>query len=149
MFNLDKHFDTQRRTYSRRLAVLTSTITDDNELDTLEEIEQLTSARTEWLKAWDEVRDLVDTHDDAFALFVSNFGMDLDTTDDVWSTVQAFNASYIGYMSAEDYAEELTRDTTEIPEFLAIYIDYDKMGRDMEWNGDVSDCEGHLFHSNW
>lgn len=149
MFDLDKHFDTQRRTYSRRLAVLTSTITDDNELDTLQEIEDLTDARREWLKAWEEVGDLVHTNDDAFALFVETFGMDLDTVDDVWTTVQAFNASYVGYMSAEEYAQDLTEDTTDIPDHLAYYIDYEKMGRDMILGGDVVEEDGHLFRSNW
>lgn len=149
MFDLNALFEERRRTYSRRLAVLTSTITNDNEFDTLDLIETLTSERMDWLRAWDEVNDLVDTHDDAFALFVENFGMDLNTTDQVLEAIKAFNDAYIGYMSAEEYAEDLTKNTTEIPDFLAPYIDYEKMGRDMEWSGDVSDCDGHLFNSNW
>jgi len=36
-----------------------------------------------------------------------------------------------------DYAEELTEQTTQTPETLTYYIDYEKMGRDMEMSGDV------------
>lgn len=35
------------------------------------------------------------------------------------------------------FAEELTTDTTEIPESLAFYIDYEKMGRDLELGGSI------------
>jgi len=40
-----------------------------------------------------------------------------------------------------DYAEELTEQTTQIPETLTYYIDYEKMGRDMEMSGDVFTIE--------
>lgn len=43
--------------------------------------------------------------------------------------------------SLADYAEELTEGTTQIPESLAYYIDYEKMGRDMELGGDVYTIE--------
>ncbi len=36
------------------------------------------------------------------------------------------------YKSLADYAEELTEDTSQIPENLVWYIDYERMGRDME-----------------
>ncbi len=46
--------------------------------------------------------------------------------------------NYCGcYKSLADYAEELTEQTTQIPEQLAYYIDYKKMGHDMELGGDV------------
>ena len=41
------------------------------------------------------------------------------------------------YESLEDYARNLTEDTSEIPENLALYIDYAKMGRDWEMSGDI------------
>ena len=51
---------------------------------------------------------------------------------------KAAEESYAGcYSSLSDYAEELTEQTTEIPESLAYYIDYEKMGRDMELSGDI------------
>lgn len=46
--------------------------------------------------------------------------------------------SYAGcYESLADYAQELTEDTTQIPENLAYYIDYERMARDMEMSGDI------------
>ena len=41
------------------------------------------------------------------------------------------------YSSLADYAEELTEGCYEIPENLACYIDYERMGRDMEMSGDI------------
>ena len=55
---------------------------------------------------------------------------------------KAAEESYSGcYKSLADYAEELTEETTEIPEHLRFYIDYEKMGRDMEMSGDVYTIE--------
>ncbi|MBU2862518.1 antirestriction protein ArdA [Reinekea forsetii] len=51
-------------------------------------------------------------------------------------------AELLGHFSdLADFAEELTTDTTEIPESLAYYIDYEKMGRDMELSGDIFTIE--------
>ena len=41
------------------------------------------------------------------------------------------------YKSLADYAEELTEQSTEIPQNIAYYIDYERMGRDMEMGGEV------------
>lgn len=50
--------------------------------------------------------------------------------------------NYCGcYQSLADFAEEMTESSTEIPENLAIYIDYEKMGRDMELSGDIYTIE--------
>lgn len=40
------------------------------------------------------------------------------------------------YSSLADYAQELTEETTRIPQHLAMYIDYRVMARDMEYSGD-------------
>ncbi|WP_084813718.1 antirestriction protein ArdA [Desulfogranum japonicum] len=45
------------------------------------------------------------------------------------------------YDSLADYAEELTTSTSEVPEHLSYYIDYDRMGRDMEMSGDIFTVE--------
>lgn len=45
------------------------------------------------------------------------------------------------YSSLADYAQELTEDTSEIPEHLEFYIDYERMDRDMELGGDVFTIE--------
>ncbi len=57
------------------------------------------------------------------------------------------------YRSLADYAQELTEETTAIPETLLHYIDYDAMARDMELNGDVFTIETahdevHVFWSH-
>ncbi|MGH1470867.1 MAG: antirestriction protein ArdA [Cellvibrionaceae bacterium] len=51
---------------------------------------------------------------------------------------QAIDEHYVGHFkSLADYAQELTEETAQIPEHLKFYIDYEKMARDMEMNGDV------------
>jgi antirestriction protein len=54
------------------------------------------------------------------------------------------------YNSIEDYARELTTSSTEIPEHLESYIDYERMGKDMEMSGDIytittAHDEVHIF----
>ena len=50
--------------------------------------------------------------------------------------------NYCGYYkSLADFAEELTEETTQIPENLSYYIDYERMERDMELSGDVFTIE--------
>ena len=39
------------------------------------------------------------------------------------------------HTSVADYAQELTEDTGTIPSHLEMYIDYERMGRDMELSG--------------
>lgn len=67
---------------------------------------------------------------------LSHFGGDID------EARQAKEDNYCGcYRSVADYAEELTEETTEIPQSLAYYIDYEKMARDMELGGDIFTIE--------
>ena len=58
---------------------------------------------------------------------------------------QARNAAeedYCGcYASLADYAQELTEETTSVPQHLAHYIDYRAMARDMEIGGDLFTLE--------
>ncbi len=55
---------------------------------------------------------------------------------------QAMMERYLGcYSDLADYAEELTLDTTVIPEHLRYYIDYDAMAKDMRLNGDIDVIE--------
>jgi antirestriction protein len=66
---------------------------------------------------------------------------------------QAAEENYCGcHSSLADYAQELTEETTEIPENLSRYIDYEAMARDMEMGGDVFTIETgyrqvHIFWS--
>lgn len=46
--------------------------------------------------------------------------------------------NYMGcYSSIADYAQEITESCTEIPEHLQFYIDYERMGRDMDMGGEI------------
>lgn len=61
---------------------------------------------------------------------------------DLADAQKAIEENYAGcHESVADFAEELTTDTTEIPESLAFYIDYEKMGRDLELGGDIFTIE--------
>jgi antirestriction protein len=65
-----------------------------------------------------------------------DFGGDLEEAQ------TAAEENYCGcYKSLADFAEELTEDTSQIPENLAYYIDYERMGRDMELSGDIFTIE--------
>ena len=52
---------------------------------------------------------------------------------------------YLGaFDSVADYAQEITEETTEIPDHLKCYLDYVSMARDMEYNGNIFTIElGH------
>lgn len=55
---------------------------------------------------------------------------------------KAAEEDYCGtFESLAEYAQELTEGTTQIPESLAYYINYEAMARDMELNGDVFTIE--------
>ena len=58
-----------------------------------------------------------------------------------------------GRAGSPDAHEELTKGTSEIPEHLQFYIDYERMGRDMELGGDIYTIETghdevHIFWSH-
>ncbi len=78
----------------------------------------------------------------------------LDHFSDIEEARKAADENYCGcYKSLADYAEELTEETSQIPEHLQYYIDYQKMGRDMELSGDVFTIETgyeeiHIFWNN-
>lgn len=77
---------------------------------------------------------------------LSNFNGDLE------AAKAAAEDNYIGsYASLADYAQELTEETTQIPESLRHYIDYDSMARDMTLNGDVFTIEAgyQMVHIFW
>ncbi len=55
---------------------------------------------------------------------------------------KAAEDSYTGcYSSLADYAQELTEQTGDVPQHLEFYIDYERMGRDMEMSGDIFTIE--------
>lgn len=66
---------------------------------------------------------------------------------------KALEESYCGvYRSLAEYAQGLTEETSDVPEHLAFYIDYEAMARDMELSGDIFSIQGtydevHVFWS--
>lgn len=83
-----------------------------------------------------EVACFIEEHGEIAGELLSHFG---DIIDDAQKAIED---NYCGcYASLADYAEELTEETTQIPEHLALYIDYEKMERDMELGGDVFTIE--------
>ena len=61
---------------------------------------------------------------------------------DLGEATKSIEENYNGcYTSVADYAQELNEDISEIPDHLAFYIDYEKMGRDMELSGDIFTIE--------
>ncbi|MGK0499491.1 MAG: antirestriction protein [Oceanicoccus sp.] len=73
---------------------------------------------------------------------------------DIEDARKAVDESYCGrHTSVADYAQELTEDTGNIPSHLEMYIDYERMGRDMELGGDIFTIETgyqevHIFWSH-
>ncbi len=65
--------------------------------------------------------------------------------DDIEDATKAAEDYYHGcYESVADYAQELTEETSDILKHLEFYIDYEKMGRDIEMSGDIFTIEtGH------
>ncbi|MBT3045013.1 MAG: antirestriction protein ArdA [Candidatus Thiodiazotropha sp. (ex Codakia orbicularis)] len=54
----------------------------------------------------------------------------------------------IFYGAAEDYTRELIEDTTDIPENLRYYIDYEAIARDMGYNGEIEEIEREVIVTN-
>ncbi|MCE6978586.1 antirestriction protein ArdA [Pseudomonas frederiksbergensis] len=80
------------------------------------------------------------------ACFIEEFpafgGALLNQFSSVEEARKAADEDYCGsYESLADYVQELTEETTEIPEALRYYINYEAMARDMELNGDVFTLE--------
>jgi len=78
----------------------------------------------EGIESAHEIACFIEEHGEVGAELLSHFS----TIDEA---KKAMEENYAGcHESVADFAEELTTDTTEIPESLAFYIDYEKMGRD-------------------
>ncbi len=92
--------------------------------------------------------DYIGEHGELGGKLLEHFGQDLDEA-------HAAFEDYAGeHKNLGDFATDFTEETgTEIPESLALYIDYDAMGRDMELGGDIYTVETgfeqvHIFWSH-
>ena len=87
--------------------------------------------------------EFIEEHGDLGAKLIAYYG-NLDDARD------AICDHYAGqYDSLSDYAEQLTEETTQIPEPLRYYIDYEKMARDLEINDVLAIESGHSVHVFW
>jgi len=78
----------------------------------------------------------IEEHEEIGGELLNNFNGDIE------DATKAIEDNYCGcHKSVADYAQELTEETSEIPKHLEFYIDYEKMGRDMELNGDIYTIE--------
>ena len=78
-----------------------------------------------------EIACFIDEHPEFGGALLAHFN-------DLAQARKAAEDDYCGrYCSLAEYAQELTEQTTRIPQHLAIYIDYRSMARDMEYSGDV------------
>lgn len=90
----------------------------------------------EGIESLHEIACFIEEHGEIGSELLGHFGDDLD------DAKKAIEENYSGcYSSLADYAQELTEDTSQIPENLAFYIDYERMGRDMELSGDIFTIE--------
>ena len=90
----------------------------------------------EGIEAAHEIACFIEEYPDLAGELLSHFGGDMD------EARTAIEDNYSGcYKSLADYAEELTEGTAQIPDNLVYYIDYERMGRDMELSGDIYTIE--------
>lgn len=100
------------------------------------------------IKTIHEIACFIEEHGELGGLLIDHWSGDLE------QAAQSIEENYCGqFESLADYAQELTEETTEIPASLQMYIDYQAMGRDMEWGGDVftlqtAHDEVHIFFNH-
>lgn len=89
----------------------------------------------EGIQSAHEVACFIDEHEELGAELLSYYS-------DIDEARKAIEENYCGcFESVADYAQELTEDTSDIPKHLEMYIDYERMGRDMELSGDIFTIE--------
>lgn len=62
--------------------------------------------------------------------------------------LERFEEVCLHYSSAKNYARELIEDTTDIPENLRYYIDYEAIARDMKLGGEIVKIGRELIVTN-
>jgi len=81
-----------------------------------------------------EIGRCIEEHGEAFAAYVENIGGDADEA--------GFEEAYCGEWDSEtDYAENYMDDCYDVPDYLASYIDYDAITRDL-FCGDYYSVDG-------
>lgn len=100
------------------------------EYDSFEHVEQLAEV----------LSGLNETETTVFEWLIDNY--DTDDAIEKMEEVNVFEGS------RSDYAQDLTEECNQVPDYLANYIDYDRMGRDMEINSEIVEIDHNLFITN-
>ena len=88
------------------------------------------------IKSLHEIAQFIEEYSRLAGALLDHFGGSLE------DARKSIAENYSGcYKSLADYAAELTEGTMQVPGNLAGYIDYDRMGRDMELGGDIYTIE--------
>ena len=101
----------------------------------------------EGLESVHEKAVFVQEHGELGAAVLAHVGDDYD------EAIKTLTDGYCGeYESLADYAQELTESCGDVPAHLQSYIDYDRMGRDMDMSGDIytittAHNEVHIFNN--
>lgn len=82
-----------------------------------------------------EIAEFLEEHGEIGSELLAHFS----NTDDARKAIEECYAGE--YKSLADYAEELTSDIMTVPDNISYYIDYDRMGRNMEMSGDIYTIE--------
>lgn len=138
-----------RMTYVYNMGLLMAGITDENETETVDAVTELNEEYGAMLSALEGAHTRDEESNGGFVAFVECFGMNVEDATELEDTCNAYDSAYIGCMTPEEYAQNLTEECYDIPEHLATYVNYEAMGRDMELEGSISENDGHLFHTNW
>ena len=94
------------------------------------------------IKFWYDELENLDEQDALRFAFLFDRGYLLEDALDLYEDVNLY------YGTTEEYAQELTEETTEIPENLIYYIDYEAMARDMVINDKIAEIECDLIVTN-
>lgn len=129
--------------------MLASSPVEDAEEYAIHDYEGFESVR---LSEWDGLASAHKT-----ACFIEEYGelgAELLNIYELEEAEKALDENYHGcFSSLAEYAEQFTSDTSQVPENLQYYIDYERMGRDWEMSGDIYTIETahdevHIFSNH-
>ena len=91
---------------------------------------------------WFETLDDLDAHDVTRLVFLLERGFTLEDALSRYDEVCLYQGR------ARDYAQDLIEETTQIPENLQYYIDYEAIARDMRLNGEIEEIDSETLVTN-
>ena len=91
---------------------------------------------------YDELEELDDNDIIRICFLLDDLGYNIK------DALERYDEVYLHHGTAEDYAQELIEETTDIPENLRFYIDYEAIARDMKINGEINEIERELLVTN-